>query len=212
MGAGQGQGASGKGEPGRGTTVKVNLALNHKIQWKAEKESPVEFLRTGHNFDEMERAFDAIKYRQFSEKPVLDIVVPTVSNSELAPEGHEVVSILSQYAPYDLKGGWSDAAREEFGDRVVAQLARYTVDLESSIVARQVLTPLDLESRYHLSGGSLFHAEHAIDQLVGRPVPSCAGYQTPIAGLFLCGSGSHPGGGLTCAPGALATRVMLPKK
>lgn len=196
----------------RGVTANVNLALNKKIQWKAAPESPVEFARTGHHVDAMERAFDAVKYRQFSETPVLDIHVPTVSNSDLAPEGHEVVSILAQFASYDLEGGWTEAAREAFGHRVVARLAEHTEGLETSIVARQVLTPQDLEARFNLSGGHLFHAEHAIDQRVGRPVPSCAGYRTPIPGLFLCGSGSHPSGGITCAPGALAARVILSNK
>ena len=195
----------------RGTTAKVNLALDKKIQWKAQTDHPIEFARTGNDFDTMERAFDAVKYRRFSETPVLDIFVPTVSNSDLAPEGHEVVSILAQFAPYDLDGGWTDAAKEELGNRVVARLARHTTGLEDSIVARQVMTPLDLETRYNLTGGHLFHAEHAIDQLLGRPVPSCAGYKTPLPGLFLCGSGSHPGGGITCAPGALAAGAILSK-
>ena len=138
--------------------------------------------------------------------------MPTVSNSDLAPEGHEVVSILAQFAPYELNGGWTDAAREELGDRVVARLTQHTTGLEESIVARHIMTPKDLETHYNLTGGNLFHVEHAIDQLLGRPVPSCAGYKTPIPGLFLCGSGSHPGGGVTCAPGALATRAILANK
>ncbi len=195
----------------RGVTAKVNLALNQKIQWKAETEHPVEFARTGNTIDEIERAFDAVKYRRFSETPVLDIFVPTVSNSDLAPEGHEVVSILAQFAPYDREGGWTDAAREDFADRVVARLAEHTIDLESSIVARHVSTPKDLEAQFNLTGGHLFHAEHALDQLLGRPVHACAGYKTPIPGLYLCGSGSHPGGGITCAPGALAAGAILSK-
>lgn len=196
----------------RGVTAKVNLALDKKVQWTAQTDSPIEFARTGGHFDAMERAFDAAKYRRYSEKPVLDIFVPTVSNSNLAPKGHEVVSILAQYAPHDLEGGWTEEAKEAFGDRVIEQLALYTKDLESSIVARQVLTPSDLEGRFNLPGGHLFHAEHAVDQLVGRPVPSCASYETPIPGLYLCGSGSHPGGGLTCAPGALASKAILASK
>ncbi len=193
----------------RGTTAKVNLALDKKIQWKAETERPIAFARTGNHVDEMERAFDAVKYRRCSETPVLDIFVPTVSNSDLAPEGHEVVSILAQFAPYERDGGWTEAAKEEFADRVVARLAQHTSGLEASIVARHISTPSDMEAQYNLTGGNLFHAEHAIDQLLGRPVPSCAGYRTPIPGLFLCGSGSHPGGGITCAPGALASRAIL---
>ena len=193
----------------RGTTAHVVLALDKKIPWKAEPEHPFAFARTGNSFDEMERAFDAVKYRRYSEVPVLDIFVPTVADSTLAPKGHEVVSVLAQFAPYEPDGGWTDAAKADFGDRVVARLAQHTVGLESSIVARHISTPQDLETRYKLTGGNLFHAEHAIDQLLGRPVPSCAGYKTPIPGLFLCGSGTHPGGGLTCAPGALASRAIL---
>ncbi len=196
----------------RGTTAKVNLALNAKIQWRTKTDHSIAYARTGHEIDDVERAFDAVKYRQYSEKPVLDIAVPTASDSSLAPDGHEVVSILAQYAPYNLDGGWTETAREEFGERVIAQLALHTTNLESSIVAKQVMSPVDLESRFNLTGGNLYHAEHAIDQLVGRPVPSCAKYATPIPGLFLCGSGSHPGGGLTCAPGALATQAILSKK
>ena len=195
----------------RGTTAHVALALDKKLQWKAETDGPIAFARTGNSFDEMERAFDAVKYRRYSEVPVLNVSVPTVSDSTLAPEGHEVVSILAQFAPYDPDGGWTDAAKADFGDRVVARLAQHTHGLEPSIVARHVSTPQDLETRYNLTGGNLFHAEHALDQLLGRPVPSCAGYKTPIPGLFLCGSGSHPGGGLTCAPGALAAGAMLSK-
>ena len=196
----------------RGTTAKINLALNKRIQWKAEPDSPIEFARTGNSLEEIEQSFDAVKYRRFSEKPVLDIFVPTVSNSDLAPEGHDVVSILAQFAPYGYDGGWTESTKRELGDRVVERLAQHTMGLDESIVACEVLTPQDMESRYSLTGGNLFHAEHAVDQLVGRPIPSCTGYKTPIPGLFLCGGGSHPGGGLTCAPGALASSAILSYK
>ncbi len=193
----------------RGTVAKMNLALNKPLRWKGDAGDKVEFARTGNSFDEMEKAFDAIKYRRVSERPVLDIHVPTVSNPTLAPEGHEVVSVLSHFAPYELDGGWTESARRELGDRIVKVLSQHTVDLERSIVGREVMTPRDIEDRYGLTGGNLFHGEHAVDQLIGRPVPSCAGYSTPIPGLFLCGSGSHPGGGITCAPGGLASRAIL---
>ena len=109
----------------RGTTAKVNLALDKKIQWTAETEHPIAFARTGNDVNEVEHAFDAVKYRHYSETPVLDIFVPTVSNSDLAPEGHEVVSILAQFAPYERDGGWTEAAKEKFADRVVARLAQH---------------------------------------------------------------------------------------
>ena len=193
----------------RGTVAKMNLALNSRLRWKGDTGEGVEFARTGNSFDEMEKAFDAIKYRRFSEWPVLDIHLPTVSSPDLAPKGHEVVSIVSHFAPYNLDGGWTESARKELGDRIVDVLSQHTIDLERSIVGRELLTPRDMEDRYGLTGGNLCHGEHAVDQLIGRPVPSCAGYGTPIPGLFLCGSGSHPGGGITCAPGALASRVIL---
>jgi phytoene dehydrogenase-like protein len=111
--------------------------------------------------------------------------------------------------PYELDGSWDEVSREELYRTVVGTLAEYAPEIEGAIVGHQVLTPLDLESSYGVSGGHLYHGEHAIDQLVVRPTPECMGYATPFEGLFLCGSGSHPGGGITCAPGALAARAIL---
>ena len=193
----------------RGTIAKVNLALCKKVQWKSQPEIPVEYGRLANDLIEMEMASDAIKYGRFSEKPILDIYVPTVSNQDLAPAGHEVVSILAQYVPYSLDGGWTDFLKNEVGDMVVDRLAECAVNLKESIVAREVLTPQDIESRYSIPGGHVLHIEHAIDQLIGRPVPGCAQYKTPVPGLFLCGSGSHPGGGLTGIPGVLASKAIL---
>lgn len=195
----------------RGTTAQLSLALNKKIQWKAALESPVEFVRTGNTIDEVERAFDAIKYNNFSENPVLDIHIPTESNNKLAPDGHEVVSILASFAPYRLNGGWTESSKIELGNRIIKTLSEYTIGLEGSIVGKEILTPVDIEEQYGISGGNIFHVEHAVDQLISRPVPACAQYETPIKGLFLCGSGSHPGGGLTCVPGVLASQVILAK-
>ncbi len=195
----------------RGTTAKINLALNQKIKWKVALEGPVEFVRTATSLDEMEKAFDAIKYRGLSHTLPLDIHIPTVINTDIAPEGHEVVSILAQFTPYDLDGGWTPAAKDQLVQNVVKTLSQYTVDLESSVVATQVLTPLDIEQQFNIAGGHIFHLEHAIDQLIGRPVPSCAQYETPISGLYLGGSGSHPGGGLTCIPGMLASQRVFTK-
>jgi len=195
----------------RGTTAHLSLALNKKIQWKAALEGPVEFVRTGNSIDEVERAFDAIKYNNFSENPVLDVHIPTESNSKLAPDGHEVVSVLASFAPYQLNGGWTESGKVELGNRIIKTLSEYTIGLEGSIVGKEILTPLDIEEQYGISGGNIFHVEHAVDQLISRPVPACAQYKTPIKGLFLCGSGSHPGGGLTCVPGVLASQVILAK-
>ncbi len=193
----------------RGTTAKVNLALSGYPKLAGRPDLTPAVIRTGETIDELERAFDPVKYGQFSEEPVLDIQVPTIESPELAPAGHHVFSILVSFAPYDLKGGWNVERKAELYQRVIAGLARYAPDLEAAIVGSEVLSPADLESRYGLSGGHLHHGEHSTDQLVVRPTPECARYGTPFEGLFLCGSGSHPGGGITCAPGALAARTML---
>ncbi len=193
----------------RGTTAKVNLALTGYPEFSSRPGLEAERIRIGETVDELERAFDPVKYRRFSRRPALDIWVPTVETPELAPAGQHVFSILVHCVPYELDGSWNDASREELYRTVVGTLAEYAPEIEGAIVGHQVLTPLDLESSYGVSGGHLYHGEHAIDQLVVRPTPECMGYATPFEGLFLCGSGSHPGGGITCAPGALAARAIL---
>jgi phytoene dehydrogenase-like protein len=193
----------------RGTTAKVNLALSGYPKLACRPDLTPTVIRTGETIDELEQAFDPVKYKQLSEEPVLDIHVPTIESPELAPAGHHVFSILVSFTPYDLEGGWNSERKAELYQRVVARLARYAPDLEPAIVGSEVLSPADLESSYGLSGGHLHHGEHSTDQLLVRPTPECARYRTPFEGLFLCGSGSHPGGGITCAPGALAARTML---
>lgn len=193
----------------RGTAVKVNLALDRSLVLNGNAD--VEFARTGNSIDEMEKSFDFVKYRQFSDDPILDIHVPTVANPELAPEGQSVVSIFAHFAPYELEGGWSESQKEVFGDNVIRTLEKYSPDVSKSIVGKEVLSPQDLEERYSLTNGHVYHGEHAVDQLLTRPLPSCMRYATPIAGLYLCGAGSHPGGGITCAPGALASEAILKK-
>lgn len=193
----------------RGTTAKVNLALSGYPRLACRPDVTPAVIRTGETLDQLERAFDPVKYRQLSDEPVLDVHVPTIESPELAPDGHHVFSILASFAPHDLEGGWTDERKDELYQRVVSALGRYAPDLEDAIVGSEVSTPAALETRYGITGGHLYHGEHSTDQLVVRPTPECARYQTPFAGLFLCGSGSHPGGGITCAPGALAARAML---
>ncbi len=196
----------------RGTTAKVNLALNKSIEFNCGSDSPIAFARTGNSLDEMEKAFDPIKYRNFSEEPILDIHLPMIDNPELAPTGHSVVSILVHFAPHHFDAGWNRDQKEKLGDTVINTLSKYQIDISNSLVKSEVLSPLDLEEKYGLTNGHIFHGEHALDQLITRPFPSCAKYETPISGLYLCGSGSHPGGGITCAPGALAAKVILKNK
>lgn len=194
----------------RGTTAKVNLALNAPLEFTSRPGEKIEAARTGEHLDDLERAFDAVKYKRFSARPMLEIRVPTVSEPGLAPNGHHVAEILVHFAPHDLAGGWTAQQREALGDAVVAELARFAPGVKGAIVARQTLTPADLEETYGLTGGHIHHGEHALDQLYAmRPSADLARYATPVDGLFLAGSGSHPGGGITCAPGALAAKAVL---
>ena len=169
----------------------------------------MEIARTGNSFDEMERDFDYVKYRQFSDEPILDIHIPSATDSSLAPSGHTVVSILVHFAPYHFDEGWSDKTKNKLLYITIKTLEHYVPDVSSSVVGSEVLSPVDLEERYSLTNGHIFHGEHAVDQLITRPIPSCARYVTPINGLYLCGSGSHPGGGITCMPGYLGAKMIL---
>ncbi|MBL4716151.1 MAG: NAD(P)/FAD-dependent oxidoreductase [Bacteroidia bacterium] len=193
----------------RGTTAKVNLGMKGKASFSFDPDERITYARTGNSFDEMEKAFDSVKYREFSSDPILDIHIPTIDNSELAPEGHDVLSILVHFAPHNFDAGWDDEQKKELRDNVINSLQNYIPNISENIVGEEVLSPVDIEERYGLTNGHIFHGEHAIDQLLTRPFPSCSQYSTPIKGLFLCGSGSHPGGGITCAPGALAAKAIL---
>ncbi|MFQ5511210.1 MAG: phytoene desaturase family protein [Candidatus Krumholzibacteriia bacterium] len=193
----------------QGTTAKVDLALNARIEMAGRPGERVEFVRTGEDLDQLEKAFDAVKYGRCSDTPVLDIYMPTFSNPGFAPRGHSVLSVLVHFAPYELKNKWSDHERKALGERVLDTLCAYAPALREVVVSCRVQSPVDLEARYRVTGGHIYHGEHALDQLLVRPVPECVGYATPVDGLYLCGSGSHPGGGITCAPGALAAGAIL---
>ncbi|MEE9132677.1 MAG: NAD(P)/FAD-dependent oxidoreductase [Gemmatimonadota bacterium] len=159
----------------------------------------------------LERAYDEAKHGDFSKEPYLEAVIPSLTDQSLAPFGKHVMSILVQYAPYHLKeGAWDDAKREALGDKVVETLARYAPNIESAIVYRHVLTPLDLEEVFGLTEGNIYHGEMTLDQLfVMRPVPGWSRYRMPVGGLYLCGAGTHPGGGVTGASGYNAAREVL---
>lgn len=195
----------------RGSAAKIHLALSGPLELAGSDGRLDEAIRIGGgHVDDLERAFDAIKYRTFSERPNLEIRVPTVADPSLAPSGHHVVSILASFAPYNLEGGWTPEARERLGDAVLAVLEKHAPDVRQRIVAREVLTPADLETRFALTGGQLHHAELALDQLlVMRPTPSAARYGTTVPGLFLGGSGNHPGGGVRPTAGVLAAEAVL---
>jgi len=157
----------------------------------------------------IEAAFNPAKYREYSSQPVLEITVPSMHDPGLAPPGQHVLSAIVQYAPRDLAIGWA-AGRAPFLEATLGVLARYAPALRSQVVAAELLTPLDIENDYRIHGGHWHHGELALDQyLMLRPVPGAGQYATPVPGLYLCGAGSHPGGGVIGAAGRNAARVVL---
>jgi phytoene dehydrogenase-like protein len=199
-----------------GTVAKVNIALGGLPVFAAldDSESSLKVLsgriHIGPEIDYLERAFDASKYGEFSKAPWLDVTIPTILDPALAPDGKHVLSAYVQFAPYKLKEGDWDKQRKALGDAVVKTLATYAPNLPGLAEGMQVITPKDLETSYGFMGGHIFHGELALDQLFTmRPVLDWARYKTPIRGLFLCGSGTHPGNGLTGASGANAAREII---
>ncbi len=193
----------------RGTTAKVHLAMNGYPAFACRPELEAAHVRIADGIDPLERAFDPVKYRQLGAEPALEVRVPSLATPGLAPDGCHVLSIGVHFVPYDIEGGWNEASRAQLLENVLEGLERYSPGIRSLVVGDEVLTPLDLESRYGLAGGQIHHGEHGLDQLFVRPTPECARYATPIPGLYLCGGGSYPGGGLTGAPGALGAERML---
>jgi phytoene dehydrogenase-like protein len=199
-----------------GNVAKVNLALGGLPTFPAldTTESSLKALsgriHIGPEIDYLERAFDASKYGEFSKAPWLDVTIPTVLDPSLAPDGKHVLSAYVQFAPFKLKEGNWDARRKDLGETVIKTLATYAPNLPGLVEGMQVITPKDLETSYGFTGGHIFHGELALDQLFTmRPVLDWARYKTPIRGLFLCGSGTHPGNGLTGASGANAAREII---
>jgi phytoene dehydrogenase-like protein len=197
-----------------GTSCKINLALNGLPEFRAFPGAPGPHHKaTMHicpNIEYVERAWDDAKYGRPSERPLLELTVPTMYDPSLAPPGKHIMGIFLQYAPYTLREGTWDELREPFGDRVIALIDEYAPGFSSKIEHRQVLSPLDLERRFGITGGNIFHGEMSLDQMfVMRPVAGWARYRTPVKGLFLCGSGAHPGGGVMGAPGYNCAREML---
>ncbi len=192
----------------RGTSAQVLLALRGPVRFAACPDEPIEYCRIAPDLESLERAFDAVKYRTIAGEPACEVHVASVSDPGLAPKGHAVVSVLVHFVPYDTTPNWDDAARKQLGEVVVGLLDRHAPGVRDDVIAGQVLGPRDIEARYATSGGHIHHGEHGLDQLLVRPAPECVGYRSSLPGLYLCGSGSHPGGGLTCAPGRLAARYI----
>ena len=219
----------------QGTLAKINFAVDRlpgftSLTGRESKEQAAALsgrIRLAKDIDAIERAFDAAKYGCFSTEPWIELTIPSILDPSLAPAGKHVVSAYVQYAPYRLRGTdgrtprvdsggrtphlepiW-DAERDRLADAAVATIGRYAPGFGESIVAREVITPLDLERTYGLTGGHIFHGDLALDQLfVARPLLGWSSYMTPIRNLYLCGSGTHPGTGLSGRSGALAARAM----
>ena len=197
-----------------GTVAKINLALSALPQFTALKDRTEDNLLDGRlqispEIDYLERAFDESKYGNFSRKPYLEITFPSLTDPSLAPPGQHVMSIYMQYAPYNLKNSDWESQRKALGETVVKTIAQYAPNLPQTILRHQIITPKDLEDTYGLTGGHIFHGELALDQFFTmRPLLDWARYKTPIERLFLCGSGTHPGTGLTGGSGANAAREI----
>lgn len=199
----------------RGSSGKVNLAVDRLPEFPSRPGAGPHLagdILLAPSVEYLERAHDDAKAGRFSKQPFLDIVIPSLSDPTVAPPGKHVVSCFVQYAPYHLAEGpetWP-SQREAFGDAVVDALETVAPGIRESILHRQVLSPWDLEQEIGLTEGNIFHGELTLEQLAFlRPAPGWAHHRTPIRGLFLCGSGTHPGGGIMGTPGALAARTIL---
>ena len=197
----------------RGSSGKVNLALDALPNFTSMP-GPGAHLRgaisISPSIEYMERAYDEAKYGRYSRRPYIDIVIPSLTDPSVAPPGKHVMSCFVQYAPYHLREGSWDDHREAFGDTVVNTIAQYAPNIKDIILHRQVVTPLDLEREWGLTEGNIFQGELTLEQLFFlRPAPGWARYATPIKGLYMCGSATHPGGGIMGAPGRNAARQML---
>ena len=198
---------------GNGTVAKVNLALSGLPKFTALKNGDSAALKgrihIGYEIDYLERAFDESKYGNFSRQPYLEAAIPSLTDPTLAPQGKHVMSIYMQYAPFKLKGDW-EQQRKALGQTVVQTLTQYAPNLPELILTHQIITPRDLEEVYGMTGGQIFHGELALDQFFTmRPLLDWARYRTPIQDLYLCGSGTHPGAGLTGGSGANAAREIV---
>lgn len=194
----------------KGTAAKLHLALAALPVFRnVPGELLGERLLIAPDPDYVERAFNPVKYRQYSPQPVMEITIPTVHDPSLAPAGRHVLSAIVQYAPAELDGGW-ESGRAQFQETVLACLERHAPGLRGLVTAVELLTPADIERQFRLGGGHWHHGELALDQfLMLRPVPGAAQYAMPVAGLYLCGAGCHPGGGVMGHAGRNAARAVL---
>jgi phytoene dehydrogenase-like protein len=198
----------------RGSSGKVNLALDGLPEFRCLPGDGAHLrgaVSISPSVEYMERAYDDAKYGKFSRRPYIDMVIPSLTDPSVAPPGKHVMSCFVQYAPYKLaEGTWDDQQREAFGNNVIDTISEHIPNIRNIIVGRQVLTPLDLEREFGLTQGNIFQGELSLEQLFFlRPVPGWAYYKTPVENLYMCGSATHPGGGIMAAPGRIASQVIL---
>jgi phytoene dehydrogenase-like protein len=196
----------------RGSTARVNLALSELPAFNGQTDAAQlsGHIRISPSLDYLEKAYDAAKYGRFSAAPYLDVVIPTVVDPTLAPPGKHIMTVTMQYAPYQLREGDWNTEREGLVDTILDTLEDYAPNLKRQVLHCQLITPLDWEQEYSLTEGSIYHGEMVLDQLlIMRPITGWSRYQTPIKNLYLCGAGTHPGGGVTGAPGYNAAREVL---
>jgi phytoene dehydrogenase-like protein len=199
----------------RSGSVKLNVALSELPafpSWDQEGDLHRGLAAVSPSIEYLERAWDDAKYGRMSEHPYVEVVFPTAHEPKgLAPKGKHLMLAFSQYGPYELReGSWDDGGREEFGSRVLKALGEFAPSLEDAVEHLEVLTPRDIEARFGLLGGTIMQGELTPDQLFSfRPIPGHGDYRTPIAGMYLCGSGTHPGGGVMGVPGRNAASVIL---
>jgi phytoene dehydrogenase-like protein len=201
----------------RGVSARVHLALGElpafggPARAGTREEMLSGTITIAPSMDDLERAYDDAKHGGVSARPLLEAVIPTVHDASLAPAGRHVMSVRVQFAPYHLRdGGWTDERREALGDLVVDALAEHAPNLPGAIIERRVFTPADLETRFALTEGSVTHGEMTLDQILFmRPVAGHSRHRSPIDGLYMCGSGTHPGGGHAGASAYLAAREIM---
>jgi len=195
---------------GSGVVAKLHLALSDKPEFTGLAESRLrDRLLIAPSMKYIEHAFNHSKYGEYSENPVLEITIPSLHNSSLAPAGHHVMSVNVAFVPYELEGGWEEQ-KTTLAYKIISQIGQYSPSLKSLVVDHELLTPQDIETQFHAVKGHWHHGELSIHQsFMMRPLHGAAQYDTPIDGLFLCGAGNHPGGGLTGLPGRNAAKRIL---
>jgi phytoene dehydrogenase-like protein len=194
----------------KGSTATVHLALKALPDFGLPAEALTGYLAFTRGLEHLERAYDDAKYRRLPADPGLLVQIPSLLEPGFAPEGRHVLSAVVRYAPYQLDGTNWDAEKAKLEEAVIRSLASYAPELPGLVEGQASLTPLDYERQYSLREGSWMHGQLALDQLLFmRPIPGWPGHRTPIESLYLCGSGSHPGGGVSGAPGRIAAAEVL---